>query len=79
MEPVRHLNDIVQAGLCIGCGLCQSLAPAGHVELVMTPEGRQRPITHIPLDDVMVKRVADVCPGTEIHGLPDELFEPDQS
>ena len=32
------LDEIVQAGLCIGCGLCESLAGPGRVRIVMTPD-----------------------------------------
>jgi coenzyme F420 hydrogenase subunit beta len=50
------LDQIVQAGLCIGCGLCESLAGRDRVRIVMTPEGRERPAVQAPLDDA---RLAD--------------------
>ena len=40
---VHSLDAIVKNGLCIGCGLCASLAGHDRVEMRWTPEGRLRP------------------------------------
>ncbi len=69
------INQIVTNGLCIGCGLCESVAGASQIQMVMTPEGRERPITSIPLDMVLNDRIQAVCPGTQIHGLPDHMVD----
>jgi hypothetical protein len=42
------LEAIVEGGLCIGCGLCRAVAGADgagahKIEIVLTPEGRERP------------------------------------
>jgi coenzyme F420 hydrogenase subunit beta len=65
---VLTLDQIVENGLCIGCGLCRSIAGPGRVEIVMTPEGRERPIAHRPLDRATLERINAVCPGTRIGG-----------
>ena len=62
------LDEIVQAGLCIGCGLCESLAGPGRVRIVMTPEGRERPAVHAPLDDAALRLINAVCPGLKVEG-----------
>lgn len=62
------LNQIVENGLCIGCGLCRSIAGADRVDLVMTPEGRERPVARRALDEVTLARINAVCPGTRIGG-----------
>jgi len=62
------LDEIVQAGLCIGCGLCESLAGPGRVRIVMTPEGRERPAVHAPLDDAALTLINAVCPGLKVEG-----------
>ena len=62
------LSAIVENGLCIGCGLCRSIAPAGAVDLVMTPEGRERPLARRALDPATLARINAVCPGTRIGG-----------
>lgn len=62
------LDEIVRNGLCIGCGLCRSLAGPGRVELVMTETGCERPIARAPLDEETLRLVNAVCPGTRIEG-----------
>ncbi|WP_245451657.1 Coenzyme F420 hydrogenase/dehydrogenase, beta subunit C-terminal domain [Mesorhizobium waimense] len=64
------LSEIVENGLCIGCGLCRSLAGLGAVEMVMTPEGRERPVARQALDMSTLMRINAVCPGTRIAGPP---------
>jgi hypothetical protein len=62
------LDQIVENGLCIGCGLCRSIAGSDQVDLVMTPEGRERPVARQALSATTLKRVNAVCPGTRIGG-----------
>ncbi|MDX8451386.1 Coenzyme F420 hydrogenase/dehydrogenase, beta subunit C-terminal domain [Mesorhizobium sp. VK9D] len=67
IEPLS-LSEIVENGLCIGCGLCRSIAGAGDVEMVMTPEGRERPVAMQALDKPTLAKINAVCPGTRIAG-----------
>jgi len=69
VDPLS-LSEIVENGLCIGCGLCRSIAGAGEVEMVMTPEGRERPVARQALDRQTLMRINAVCPGTRIAGPP---------
>ncbi len=62
------LDQIVQAGLCIGCGLCESLGGLDRVRIVMTPEGRERPAVQAPLDDAALRLINAVCPGLTVEG-----------
>ena len=64
------LGEIVENGLCIGCGLCWSIAGPGNVEMVMTPEGRERPVALRALDKPTLAKINAVCPGTRIAGPP---------
>ena len=43
MTQINKLNDIVDNGLCIGCGLCQSIAGKNSIEITMSPKGRLEP------------------------------------
>ena len=43
MATVNNLSDIVDNGLCIGCGLCQSIAGKDKIEDSMSPKGRLEP------------------------------------
>jgi coenzyme F420 hydrogenase subunit beta len=62
------LEAIVQGGLCIGCGLCRSVAGADKIQIVLTPEGRERPVARRPLDAPTLELINAVCPGTRVEG-----------
>ena len=66
---VHSLDAIVKNGLCIGCGLCASLAGHDRVEMRWTPEGRLRPITKTPPDRATLKLINRVCPGLHTEGM----------
>jgi coenzyme F420 hydrogenase subunit beta len=72
------LTEIVENGLCIGCGLCRSIAGPEQVDLVMTPEGRERPIARQELSEPVLARINAVCPGTRIGG-PDPADQGDDA
>src|ERR1700679_1808189 len=67
-KPPLSLEEIVEGGLCIGCGLCQSAAGADKIRIVLTPEGRERPVARTPLDAAMLKRINAICPGPRAGG-----------
>jgi coenzyme F420 hydrogenase subunit beta len=67
-HSILTLEEIVQAGLCIGCGLCESLAGPDRVRIVMTPEGRERPLVSAPLDAGALGLINAVCPGLIVEG-----------
>jgi coenzyme F420 hydrogenase subunit beta len=70
------LDEIVQAGLCIGCGLCESIAGPERVRIVMTPEGRERPAASGSLDDATLALINAVCPAVTVEG-PDPAASDD--
>ncbi len=72
----KLVNQIVTTGLCIGCGLCQSVAGADNLRLVMTPQGVERPFPVTPLTPAAEAQIRVTCPGTEIHGLPYHAIDP---
>lgn len=44
------IEAIVEAGLCIGCGLCRSIAPDA-MRIEMTPQGAEIPKVRHPLTE----------------------------
>jgi coenzyme F420 hydrogenase subunit beta len=66
------LEEIVEGGLCIGCGLCQAIAGAEKIQVVLTPEGRERPKARTILDAAILERINAVCPGTRVEGARPE-------
>lgn len=63
MTSARTINDVVTRGLCVGCGLCESLAGADRLKLSLNAEGFLRPKEIAPLDAATERRVLEVCPG----------------
>lgn len=76
MTPAERLYRIVEDGLCIGCGLCQSVAGPERVQVVETPAGELRPVVVGEVDDATVERIYDVCPGVRVEGLPESDVTP---
>lgn len=68
MRRPLELDEIVRAGLCIGCGLCESVAGRERVEMVSTADGRERPRARERLDVPVLRAINAVCPGTRIEG-----------
>ncbi|UTW08563.1 Coenzyme F420 hydrogenase/dehydrogenase, beta subunit C-terminal domain [Pseudomonas benzenivorans] len=66
------VEQIVENGLCIGCGLCRSIAEPAQIDMVLTPEGRERPLVHGTLSEATLERINAVCPGTRIEGAQPE-------
>ncbi len=77
LSPEARLYRIVEDGLCIGCGLCQSVAGPGRVRMVVTSEGHERPYAVGDLDQETVDRIYEICPGTRIEGLPEARLAPE--
>jgi len=69
---VNQLSDIVNNGLCIGCGLCQSIAGKDKIEVSMTPKGRLEPKEISKITPEIFEKIRNVCPGTIVEGLPKE-------
>ena len=62
------LEEIVEGGLCIGCGLCKSVAAPEQIQMVLTAEGRERPVAQQALSAAALARINAVCPGTRVQG-----------
>ncbi len=43
MTEINNLEDIVKNGLCIGCGICQSITGKNSIEISMSSKGRLEP------------------------------------
>jgi len=67
----QRLNAIVEQELCIGCGLCESVAGRDTIEVKKGTGGYEVPIIKRPLDHGIVDRIYAVCPGVKVEGLPE--------
>ena len=75
LSPIERLYAIPEQGLCIGCGLCESVAGRDRVAVVKTREGDLRPVATGALDHATVDRIYEVCPGICVEGMPQRLMD----
>ncbi len=71
MTPVERLNRVTEDAMCIGCGLCQSVAGPDTVRMELLETGYERPVVRGALTHEAVDRILDLCPGTRVEGLPE--------
>jgi coenzyme F420 hydrogenase subunit beta len=72
MTTVNNLSDIVDNGLCVGCGVCQSIAGENKIEVMMSPKGRLEPKEINKISPDVFEKIKSICPGTIVEGLPKE-------
>ena len=61
------LQDIVGAGLCVGCGACEIVAGSDVVPLQWDEYGSYRPHVLRHLDSATQSRIRSVCPGLRVQ------------
>lgn len=66
----QSIAQVVENGLCSGCGLCEGIAGRQRVRMVTTPAGQERPLVRQPLEPEIMTQVLAACPGVHIRGLP---------
>jgi coenzyme F420 hydrogenase subunit beta len=71
------LESIVEQGLCMGCGLCQSIAGVARVRLDMLAECGERPVVLAPLDEATLAEINVACPGIHCQGVSTESLAPE--
>lgn len=59
---------LIEQGLCIGCGLCESIAGAANLRMTMNGEGGERPAMIGQLDAQALQTIEAVCPGIHSEG-----------
>lgn len=73
-SPTQHLYRIVKEGLCIGCGLCESIAGSDTIRVAKVRSGYEAPVAIADPPAAIVDRIYAVCPGLRVNGLPtDEI------
>jgi len=75
MAKINNLNDIVKNGLCIGCGLCQSITGKDSIEILMSSKGRLEPKETKKISSETFNKILNVCPGVIVEGLPKEQVD----
>ena len=59
------LKDIIDANLCVGCGLCEGVT-GGQTKMVFNDEGFLRP-DGVTQNESFAKTIVDACPGHKLH------------
>ena len=75
MTPTDRFYKIIEDGLCIGCGLCQSVAGENNIRVKKGPTGDLRPHVVRDLDEATVDKIYATCPSTRVEPLPPELID----
>ena len=75
MSAINSLSDITENGLCIGCGICQSIAGNENISISMTEKGRLEPKENKPLNSEIFDKIKKTCPGIIVEGLPKEAID----
>ena len=75
MSAINSLSDITENGLCIGCGICQSIAGNENISISMTEKGRLEPKENKPLNSEIFDKIKKTCPGVIVEGLPKEAID----
>ena len=70
MSQINSLSDITNNGLCIGCGICQSLVGTDKISISMSEKGRLEPEAIKPLSNLEFEKIKKTCPGVVVEGLP---------
>ena len=70
MSQINSLSDITNNGLCIGCGICQSLVGKDKIYISMSEKGRLEPEAIKPLSNLEFEKIKKTCPGVIVEGLP---------
>ena len=77
LSPVERLSQIVEHAMCIGCGLCQSVAGPELIKMEIVESGNYRPIANDEISHDVMDRILEVCPGTRIEGMPESEINSD--
>ena len=68
MSSAGDLESIVANGLCLGCGLCASLAGGDSIEMAITSFGQIRPQARQALSPEVMSEILKICPGVSLTG-----------
>ena len=73
LSPQQQLYEIVEHGMCIGCGICQSMADSNNVTMEIVDTLFERPIASLQLSEKNIQDIMTVCPGARVQAMPAEL------
>ena len=60
---LRTPDDVVRAGFCSGCGLCEAIAAPGKITMQLSAQGYLRPRSSAALSATEAEQFRAACPG----------------
>lgn len=71
MTSNSKIKQVIEEGLCIGCGLCASVFP-NQVQMQLAPSGHLRPVESTSLSSEQNIHLQSFCPGFVHSGMPSD-------
>lgn len=68
----KVINSVTTNGFCTGCGLCEAIAPVGHIKMAMSSSGYLRPLVLKTLPNLAIDHISNTCPGIVVRHLAGE-------
>lgn len=65
---MKKVEDILEAGLCLGCGLCETIAGREKCEMVISEAGFYRPHFKEAISKEENQLIVSSCPGVSVEG-----------
>ncbi|MCI0922715.1 Coenzyme F420 hydrogenase/dehydrogenase, beta subunit C-terminal domain [Sphingobacterium rhinopitheci] len=65
---MKKVEDILKAGLCLGCGLCEAVVGKEKCNMTISKEGFYRPQFKTALTESENNTILQVCPGISVMG-----------
>jgi coenzyme F420 hydrogenase subunit beta len=76
MLKPASLQQVVEGGLCTGCGICESMMGRERIRMQLSSAGHMRPAFLEEPTDRERARLISVCPGRTVHGPGTKAREP---
>lgn len=66
---MRKIRKIIKSGLCLGCGLCETIATSQKCQMILNGEnGFYEPVFTEKLTQVETRSILKSCPGIKVQG-----------
>lgn len=65
---MRRINKIINSGLCLGCGLCETIVGHDNCKMIISKDGFYRPQFNGTISKHLLDEIIFCCPGIHIEG-----------
>jgi coenzyme F420 hydrogenase subunit beta len=64
---MKRIHKIIQSGLCLGCGLCETIGTKNKCEMRLNESGFYKPQFKQTLSKAQIKHILNSCPGIHVE------------